>query len=228
MTQEECLIDISNTSVCIAIPCYSGSVPIETAVALSDTTSMLAHHGVTSVIMAERGNGLVTCVRNILLQKFLASDFEYIFWIDDDIIFSPDDFLRVFAYATLNKNTAATYPTRTDIPKFYITLIDDKYTFNEHGLLESKGLGLGFSCIHRSLLEDLVKTKESYFTKEGTETKDVFQIGAKNGEYFGEDINFFKDLYSIGYKTYIDTNIHLKHVGRKDYSAKLVIQNKEI
>lgn len=222
---EEKEFDLKDTSVCIAIPCYSGIVPIETALALAATCVELRDMGVKVDIAVEREDGIITAVRNRLISRYLAeSSAEYLFWIDDDIIFTPSDFTTCLALATEMKQVGATYPVRADTPKFFIKYINDKYPeFDEkYGLLKSKGLGLGFMCQHRSIVEQIVKDKETYVTK-GTVISDVFQVGREGNSYWGEDMRYFNELYTkYGHIAYIVPQLNLKHVGRKDFDHKLL------
>lgn len=228
MTQER-LFDLNNKSVYIAIPCYTGVIPIELGVALANTTAALINAGVQAHIASERECGLITQVRNKLVWRFLnQSDSEYLFWIDDDIIFTPSDFMQILALSTVKKLVAATYPTRTEKPVFFIQYLNGETPEweSEFGLIVAKGVGLGFTCIHRSIVEEIWNASPPYKDEGGIEAREIFKIGAKDGRYFGEDINFFNELYDRGYPVYVNPNITLKHVGRKDYMTKL--QYKEI
>lgn len=216
--------DLSGTSVCIAIPCYSGIVPIETAVALTQTVIQLREFGVKVDICSERENGIITAVRNRLVARYLQeSEAEFMFWLDDDIIFTPEDFISILAFSTEKKMVAATYPVRKDEPKFFLKYHDDGKNpeFDEYGLIKSKGLGLGFTCMHRSLVEEAVKGCETY-TDLGMTIPDVFKMGVRDGKYWGEDMWFFDHLYKLGHIVYVNPLINLKHVGRKDYDHKLL------
>ena len=229
MSQER-EFDLSGLRVYLAIPSYMGSLPIETALEIAETKSQLKDCGVDLVCHAERGNGVITEVRNKLITKFLDSDCDYLFWLDDDMIFKTADFIKLLALATIKDCVAATYPTRSEQPIFHIHPIDrhGENEFDELGLLKAKGLGLGFTCIKRSVVEKLIATKETYIETNGTNLMyDVFRNGVVDKEYWGEDINFFYDLFDLGYITYVDIDIHLKHVGRKDYDARLILKRGE-
>ena len=219
--------NISGKKVYIAIPSYMGHVPVDTALTLSQIPLVLRDYGAQAVIHAERGNGVITEVRNKLISKFLDSDADYIFWLDDDIVFTVRDFMRVFALCTEKKVVGATYPSRDEFARFYIHPIDryGPFEFDEMGLLKCKGLGMGFVCMSREVAEAVCKDKPTYTKTNGSEKiLDVFRNGVIDGEYWGEDINFLYDLYDLGYITYVDSDIHLKHVGYKYYDAKFTIK----
>lgn len=226
MTQER-MFDLSGVSVYIAIPCYTGVVPIELAINLAWTALTLKNSGVECYIGSERENGLITQVRNKLVWRFLnESTADYLFWIDDDIIFQPNDFLSILALATEFKVVAASYPTRNEKQIFFMKFPNEHQIEiePEFGLLKAKGCGLGFTCIHRSVIEHIVADRTTYIDQVDIEVKDLFRISIRDNQHCGEDINFFQDLYDLGYTTYINPNIMLKHVGRKDYQAQLNVK----
>ena len=222
-------VSVDGIKVAIALPCYSGYVPLELALALTELVKELGKYGVYLVIIAERENSLPTTARNNLLNRFMVTDCDYIFWIDDDIIFTPNDFLQILALAVTRKSVAATYCCRKDEPVFFIRPIDGKnIEYTEDGLIKSKGTGLGFSCQHRSLLEEIMVGKESYEDKFLNVVKDVFKTTVKNGKFMGEDMYFFNELYENGHITYIHPLINLKHVGRKDYDHRLMTEKGDL
>ncbi len=224
-------VSLDGTKVCIALPCYSGYIPLELGLALTELIGQAPQYGIIPVLLAERGNSLVASTRNKLLAQFLnETDCEYLFWIDDDIIFKPIDFLQVLALCVDGrKSTAATYCTRTDDnPVFYIQTPTGKIEFNDDGLIEAFGLGLGFACQHRSILEEVVKGRDTYLDKDKEVIWDVFKTGVVDNQYQGEDMFFFKELYSLGYPTYINPFIHLKHTGRKDYDHRLLNEKEKL
>lgn len=220
---------VDGMKVCIALPCYGGYVPLEMCLEFAELIPALNKHGVTVSILAERGNSLPTTARNNLLAKFMETDCEYLFWIDDDILFTVQDFLQILALTQGRKSVAATYPVRKDEPTFFIKPLDDvNITFDKDGMIMAKGLGLGFSCQHRSLLEPLYEAAETYYDKDNNAMRDVFKTDIVNGKFRGEDFYFFNKLYENGHITYIHPLINLKHVGRKDYDHRLMTEKGEI
>ena len=96
------------------------------------------------------------------------------------------------------------------------------------GLVKCKGLGMGFVCMSREVVEAVCKDKPTYKkTKESSSVLEIFRNGVVDGEYWGEDMNFLYDLYALGYITYVDSDIHLQHVGTKYYDAKFTIKQGE-
>lgn len=218
-------VSIDGVKVAVVIPCYGGTVPLEFALALAELTVEVKKYGVNLVIISERGNSLVTTARNSLLSRFLDTDYEYIFWIDDDIIFTVNDFLQVLALTIARKSVAATYCARQDAPVFFIKpLNNDTIEYTEDGMIPARGCGLGFACQHRSILEPILEGKDSYEDRDKRVIKDVFKTGVFEGKYWGEDMYFFNLLYQSGHPVYIHPTINLKHVGRKDYDHRLLTE----
>lgn len=224
--------DLSGKSVCIAIPCYSGVIPIETAIALASLAVTLKDIGVGLDIVSERENGIITSVRNRLVYRYLTeSTAEYLFWLDDDIIFDSQDFLSILALATEKRICAATYPSRKEPSNFFIKYVEGttpKFE-DEYGLIEAKGLGMGFICMDRKIVQEVFDANaDSEYDDNGFCPRDLFKIGVRDRKYWGEDMSFLVDLYEkYGYISYVHPWINLKHVGRKDYDAKLMNTFKE-
>ena len=224
--------DISGKSVCIAIPCYSGFLPIETSLAIASLAVTLKEAGVKLDVVSERENGIITSVRNRLVYRFLTeSDADYLFWLDDDIIFETQDFLSIFALSMEKGIVAATYPSRKEPSNFFIKYIEgDQPEYEpEYGLIKSKGLGLGFLCMPRHIVQQVFDDNaDSEYDDAGFCPRDLFKIGVRNRKYWGEDMSFLVGLYeNYGYISYVHPWINLKHVGRKDYDAKLMELFKE-
>lgn len=223
--------NLEGKSVCIAIPCYSGVIPIETALAITSLAVNLKDIGVKLDIVSERENGIITSVRNRLVYRFLTeSDSDYLFWLDDDIIFNTQDFLSIFALATEKGIVAATYPSRKEPSNFFIKYLGDGPEFEEdYGLIKSKGLGLGFLCMKREIVQEVFDANaDSEYDDAGFSPRDLFKIGVRDRKYWGEDMSFLVDLYdTFGHISYVHPWINLKHVGRKDYDAKLMETLKE-
>jgi hypothetical protein len=210
-------------SVCVGIPCYREVVPIEQMTALVETVYQLRTKGVKVAIATERGNALIDMARSRLVDKFLNNtDYQKIFWLDDDIIFTPDDFERLLAWSTLYPIVAATYPVRQDPVKFFIRQETNQWDQNEYGLFKIIGTGLGFCIMDRSVFETMVPDT-STFIVEDKEIKHFFKIESENGVYFGEDIYFFKRWHDkYGGSVMLDPSIDLKHVGQNAYDYKFI------
>lgn len=222
-------ISVDGIKVCIALPCYGGYVPLEMALTFAELIPVCKLYGVTVSIVTERGNSLPTTARNALLQQFMETDSEYIFWIDDDVLFTPQDFLEILAVATKKKSVAATYPARKDEPVFFIKPINgETIEFDEDGFIKSRGVGMGFSCQHRSLYEPLLEKAETYSNRDGTIVRNVFKSIVVDGQFWGEDMYFFNELYQNGQITYVHPLINLKHVGRKDYNHRLMTEKGDL
>jgi glycosyltransferase involved in cell wall biosynthesis len=219
--------ELEGKSVFIAIPAYRGVFPVETTLNLIETISKLKSMNVKVDLYVERENAIVSAARNSLLHHYLTdSTADYLFFLDDDIVFPTEDFLSVFALATEYEMVSATYPSRKDKPTFFLRNPNgDGLPFeqNEDGLIKTCGTGLGFSCIKRSIVEQIYNSADWYtdHTK-GEQIKNVFRIEVKDGRFWGEDISFFQDLYNMGYINWVYPLTSLQHQGKKNYDFKLV------
>lgn len=218
----EVSLSLDGMNVCIGIPCYSGVVPVEQAMALVEAVTTLRQKGVKVSIAMERDNALVDLARNRVVAKFLnETKCNKLFWLDDDIIFKPDDMERLLAWSTLYPVVGATYPVRGDPPKFFVRRESEIWNQNEYGLFKIIGTGLGFCVIDRSVFEQMEPTVDK-FTMEKEEIAAYYTITRENGIYFGEDITFFKKWHEMGGCMMLDPSIDLIHVGSKQYDYKFV------
>ena len=205
-------------SVCIAIPAYDGTVPVETAFRLAEVVSRLKSMGITVIMQSERNNGLVDVVRNTLVDRFLKqTKAEKLVFIDSDIVFKVDDLIRLLAISTEYLVVGATYPIKRDESMgFFVQLQENPPNRNKHGLISVRGMGAGFVVIDRSVFETMELKTEKY-RMDGEFTR-YFQTGVVDGRYRGEDIWFFNRwVDEFGGQVMLDPSVNLQHVGTKYY-----------
>ncbi|HEX5074260.1 MAG TPA: hypothetical protein VFW03_13680 [Gemmatimonadaceae bacterium] len=206
--------------VVIGMPVGSGYVPWETSMSLLATVRTLDKEGLKFKIEAPVGSSIVQWARSNVAEAFLKTDFTHLFWIDSDIVWSPDDFIRLLGFGANLDIVGATYPfKKPGVATFCLNTYED-----EQGNLEANGFGcirmrsfaIGFTLVKRAVIERVVADKPwMHDPINDIKYRDLFRVDRNDrGEPRGEDIAFFDDARAAGFTPWLDPSIRLGHVGR--------------
>lgn len=215
-------ISLGTTSVAIGMP-VGKPIPPQTVSAIFATAYQMGQMGIHCDLLMQIC-GVVTIARDSVLDEFLKCGADKLFWIDSDMAWTPEAFLRMLALSTKYDVVAAAYPSRSHDGNTFLVNTDgmNEHTINEYGLVDVNGLGLGFCIVDRKPLEMLAakapRVIDGYSTREMAE---VFRID-RNAKGFRrtEDIAFFDDLREAGITVWCDPSIELGHVGEKEWRGR--------
>lgn len=219
-------LDIEGLSVMIAIPTHRDIHP-RTVASLTQTQAALTERGVRFSIEIDHGGSVVHHGRTKMAHRFLKGDHNRLFWIDSDMDWEPKDFIRVLALSTVMDMVAGAYRAKQEPPLFMVNL-DKGQTLeaNEWGCLPFKGLGLGFCCIQRDVIEAVaeVSPRKRFHNVEGS----VRHVFSYDEDYIdddepaqGEDMGFFAKAARLGYQLWVDPTLRLGHIGPHVFSGCL-------
>jgi hypothetical protein len=210
----------------IGMPVGSGTVPWATALSLINTIRVLDREKIPFKISSPVGCSVVTWARSAVAGEFLASNCSHLFWIDSDIVWFPDDFVRLLGFGAVYPIIGATYPLKKDQLQVFCNTVGEEgeRIVNGHGNVKVHSLGLGFTLVQRKVIEALAATKETVTdSMNGTSYPDMFRIGRRaNGNALGEDVAFFEDCEALGFEAWLDPSINLGHVGTKIYRGDVI------
>jgi hypothetical protein len=195
----------------------------KTTTSLFNLGKLLVRNNIDHGIMTVANESLITHGRSRIANFFMNNtEFEYLFCLDADVAFSPEDMLKLYSYQ--KPIVSASYPMKTlPIRHCYELYNPVKLCGN---LVKIGGIGMGFVLIHRSIFEKLNKyySELKYFPglnnsnypiteKEYHNSYHYFAEMNKEGKYLGEDMSFFHRVSDIGYDVWMDTSIVLQHIG---------------
>ena len=203
------------------MPIASGSLPWPTAVSLLSTVRVLDREGIKFKIEAPTGCSVVQWARSTVADAFLKSDFTHLFWIDADVVFTPDDFIRILGFGAILDVVGATYPFKKDPPGFLVNTAGKPGELEVNGLgcVKVVSMGLGFTLVKRAVLERVAEKKPVVHDRlNGVTYRDIFRVDrtSENGPR-GEDVAFFHDVRAAGFDAWLDPSVKLGHVGAKIY-----------
>lgn len=206
-------LDVKDSKLAIAIPSASAKVSIHLMTSMVDALLELDRLGVTYEFLLEKHNSLIQFARESLALGFLETDCTHILWLDDDIVPDPSHIVRLLYLAQHYPMVGGAYVTKNfSNPKFVIKNME----VGELGLYKADGMGLGFVCMQRQVIEDVAKdTSDDMFRV----YKETLEDGSKNK--VGEDMHFFRMAKKQGYTLYVDPTIDLGHEGSFTYKASL-------
>jgi hypothetical protein len=209
-------VSLDGVSVTIGIP-IRGGFPPETAMSLCATVQRCAQMGIRCEISVERSS-IVTMGRDFVLDNFLRGGMDRLFWIDSDMVWSPDDFMRLLAISTRVDVVGASYPAKVEGPTKHYVLPADERKVGPFGIQEAKGFGLGFTVVSREVCEKIAAKAPRFKDGiSGREMASVFRFDIVNGLLRTEDMAFFSDIRDLGYTVWIDPSIDLGHIGEKQW-----------
>lgn len=206
----------------LAMPVHR-DVPTDTVSSLLKTVAMLEANRMPYETHLQVGSSLVEVARTKLAHNFLASDKNRIFWLDSDIKWEPEAFARILALSVKHDVVGAVYPFKEEPLRFGFDFASPKFEADEFGCFSVNGLGLGFVCMRREVIEKLSeRAPKLKFLDIPEPIPHVFRCDQHNGFFRGEDIAFFADIRELGFDIKIDPTITLGHVGSKTYAAKMM------
>ena len=217
--------------VYIATPCYD-MMRVETCVSLIDTFSTLGKHGIECKFKSVK-TSLVTHGRNLLTAGFLASEFDYMLFVDADVEFRPEAVMRMLVPKKQIVCTPYRVKNEPRIPE-YAVKFKDKNNINilEWDLVEIEEGPAGLMLIHRSVFDTLMKkyyelkcefddSARAKMNKEIDATDDAidkymynfWDTSFKNHEWKGEDLAFCNLASSAGIAIYANLDSGTTHHG---------------
>lgn len=195
----------------VAIPVYDGKLQVQTVKCLLEETTVA--NGLGDEL---RVNFLPSCSvpaqgRNQLVQMFMESDCDKLFFLDADLTFEPGSIVRLchMPYDFLG----GCYRYKCGEEKYPINwLPKPELQADKFGMLEVAMLPTGFLALSRKVFEDF---KTAYPGREyehwGARSFAYFQMVFKDGALYSDDTYFCKEWVDAGGKIYLDPEIKLAH-----------------
>jgi hypothetical protein len=167
-------------------------------------------------------DSLVPRSRNRAAAAFLRGKWDYMLFIDCDIVFSKDQIDMLME--SDEPIVAGIYCKKeAEVAPCY-NLLDDSANVPVGGLIEIKRAGTGFLRIARVVLERMKEnphaphwTQAPIYKNHGVDEWDFFPTGVKEHEYLSEDWFFCDRARALGFKVMCDTRIQTKHEGTTFY-----------
>ena len=210
----------------IATPCLDGSVNAHYTASLVRTMSALQQRQWRSPqIDFEIGNSLIADARNKLVARFLASDCSDLVFIDADLSWSPDDLLRLVAYAV--PFVAGVYQRKSRTKIDFAVKFGPAIGFDAQRLIAVERVGTGFMRLRRDCIEKMVAAHASLrltnpVAKDDANFYALFDTMVVDGQFIGEDFTFCDRWRAIGGQVLIDPAINLSHHGAAAYDEPLL------
>lgn len=243
-------VEQKRPSVMIATPMYGGMCTGAYVQGLLFTVAKMREAGVNVAWCQITNESLITRARNELARVFLASDHDYLMFIDADIGFDGDSILQLMA---ADKDVACgIYPKKevnwdsvkraVDAGKSDIEQYAGAFVFNmignadaetdETGCFQVRHGGTGFMLIKRGVFEYLAPYVPTYrvasFTDEqGNYVKPLtYEFFAtsidKTGALLSEDYHFCELVREHGGEIWANPFIRLTHTGTYTYDGDIL------
>lgn len=224
---KEQTFSLNGISVFIGMPAR-GEIPVPTVQSLLNTVAWMEQNAVpsyTSIV----GGGTICSARCQIAKAFLEGNCNRLVFIDSDMEWETEDFIRLLALSSKLDIVAGVYQGRFDPPYFYMRAPDeietpDKLETNEFGCIKLAGVGMGFTAVSRPVIEKLAKQAPTIKFRDDDVLPEIFRFDKdENGQFRGEDMNFFDDAKKLGYDLWVEPRITLGHVGTKVYKSSILV-----
>lgn len=182
--------------------------------ALAASVPSLEEAGFDHYVVTEVGNPYISAARSILLRKALDARADIIVFIDHDISWRPDDLTKLIqAEAHVVAGTYRfTLPDKTEFMGSICTNTDGSVKVRDDGLIYADMVPAGFLKITAAAIVDLMKAyPELVYGPPYSPSIDLFQHGAHNGLWWGEDYAFSRRWIDSGHDLFVLPDLTLTH-----------------
>lgn len=210
-------------SIMIALPCHGGIVSEKTTMSLFNLGKLLVRNNIPHGLLTQANSSLITIGRSKCANFFINNtEHEYLFFLDSDIGFNPEDVLKLLSHRV--DIVSGAYPMKTIPIRYCCNVIQPEQRKGD--LIEIEGNGMGFVLIHRNVLLKMAQnfpdlkytppTDDSNVPPSQAELNNSYHYFMEHKEkdsFMSEDKSFFHRARMLGYDVWLDTTIKLQHIG---------------
>lgn len=210
----------SGLHVMIGMP-IGRDLPARTASALFETAKACQATGIGTTLSMHAA--VTQLARDMIFADFLNSTADLLFWIDSDMVWTPDEFMRIVALASQRKHfVGVAYPAKSPGKNEFYISVPNGAPIEEFGLVRAIGYGMGFCAHDRLVAEAIAATKpEIGDSITGRRYRSVFRFDMHNGNFRSEDMAFMADVAAAGFDVWLDPAVTLGHVGNFEWRGSL-------
>lgn len=189
----------------IAMPSASGNIPIPVVNRILGLQTVEGY----SLLYCFIGRGLIDKSRNSFVKKAIESDFDYIFFWDDDQIPDKDILIK---YIELDKDIVGC-PIPNRLGKKELAVFDEEY--NKLNFIANTDGGSAMRVGAIGMANTLVKRKVFKSIAEKYDFPFEFEKHELRGERreFSEDVNFCKRANELGFEVWCHNGVKSLHMG---------------
>lgn len=226
--------------VALCTPCYDGRVHLQYATSLTETLFRCVREGIEVDFHNSRGCANLTRSRNLLVAQSLANGADQVFFIDSDIQWRAEDFIRLVGH---KEDVVCGVPqkrTQRWMEDGEMAVIPLSGAFEKEGVVEVERAPSAFMRIRRHVFEKLARegiAKPFLFDRAERSIwpycynwfwYDLSPLDRPHSEYLewawggtpdnkqyvqddGEDFYFCRRFRDIGGKIHVDLDVALVH-----------------
>lgn len=197
---------------------------------LGKTLVHLQQLGIQCWIQNVVGSSNLPRARNDLVAAFLASTYDDLLFIDDDMGWSPNDVIRLLAS---DKDLIAGVGSKkvsrpdTDPNKWCCVSLPGPLVQDEMGAVEVAAVGTGFVKISRAVFSRMMMAHPNWKRRGWPNMPEAarafyyqfFRFDPDDPDEPGEDIEFCRAWRALGGTVWVDPTIKLLHVGEFEYTG---------
>ena len=213
----------------IGLPCMGGIVSEKTTLGLFNLGKALVRNNIHHGLLTLTNSSLITQARSKVANFFINNtEHEYLFFLDSDIGFNPEDVLKLMAHQV--PIVSGAYPMKIIPERYCVDIVQPE---ERHGdLVKINGNGMGFVLIHRQVFLDIAKqypnlkyipsdyhSDTPHTPAEMNNSYHYFAEHQTQNSFMSEDKSFFHRAQSVGYNIWLDPTIKLNHTGYHIYQG---------
>jgi glycosyltransferase involved in cell wall biosynthesis len=213
----------------IGLPCMGGIVSEKTTLGLFNLGKAFVRNDIPHGLLTLTNSSLITQARSKIANFFINNtEHEYLFFLDSDIGFNPEDVLKLLAYQV--PIVSGAYPMKIIPERYCVDIVQPE---QRHGdLVKINGNGMGFVLIHRQVFIDIAKQNPGlkyipsdyhsdtpHTSAELNNSYHYFAEQQTQNGFMSEDKSFFYRAQQVGYNIWLDSTIKLNHTGYHIYQG---------
>lgn len=217
-------------SLCIGIATYDGKMHSETVKGLMQTAHFCAKHNIGISVEVRSHDAFIGKARSVIAEKFLASGFNDLLFIDADVGFSVHEVIKVCkAEVDIAVGLYRMKVEGDDEEKQvkYPALMCDPIERDAKNpfLIKLQYGPAGFMRIRRPVLEAMMKKWPTEYwiddlgPNHSGKVHDFFPAGRFGNNFTGEDISFCNRARECGFDIWAVQGLNLQHFGDKGWKS---------
>lgn len=218
--------------VFLATPAFDGRCHVQYMTSVVDLSQNLLSMGIPLHKHIATSCSLLEAERNRLLKHFLESNCSHILCVDSDLGFSSESVLKMLLHD--EPMICGLYPARQERCFIYRPLKQEDGAFIAHPegkpLLKMECVPAGFMLIKREVIEKLYEDNPDLMYQPKDKSHPpvcyLFQTLLKDGEFWGEDLEFCNKVRASGFDIWVDPTVMFDHAGMVGSFQQLLTNDK--